>query len=123
MLHARGLGGVRDACCLGDLVGVVGLDAVDAVRAAYRRVEGGAVVEVPADEFGAGGGELGGGRSGLVADEGADAPAGGEQVAGGRPALVPGGAGDENGLVVRVHGGLLVRLTLEKVSALDASLR
>jgi hypothetical protein len=107
VLHARCLGGVGDGLALGDLVGVGGLDAVGAIRAAHRRVDGGTVVQVASDELGSGGGERGGGRGGGVADQGANVPAVGEQVAGGGPALVSGGAGDEDGVAVSVHGGLL----------------
>ena len=106
MLHVRRLGGVSDGGGLGDLVGVGGLDAVHAVRAADRGVEGGGIVHVAADELGAGGGEPGRGRGGVVADEGPYVPAVGEQVAGGGAALVPGGAGDEDGVVVNGPWGL-----------------
>jgi hypothetical protein len=76
------------------------------VLVSIRRVAGGAVVQLAEDELGTGGGEHGGRRSGVVADQGAYVPAVGEQVTGGGAALVPGGAGDEDGLAVNVHGSL-----------------
>jgi hypothetical protein len=68
------------------------------VLVSIRRVAGGAVVQLAEDELGTGGGEHGGRRSGVVADQGAYVPAVGEQATGGGAALVPGGAGDEDGL-------------------------
>ena len=68
MSHVGGLGGVNNVLALGELVRVGGLDAEDAVGAAYRRLQRGGVVQVTWDEFGSGGGERGGGRSRVVTD-------------------------------------------------------
>ena len=106
--HVGGLGGVNDVRALDELVRIGGLDAVDAVGAAYRRLQGGGVVQVTSDEFGSGRGERGGGRSRVVTDQGADVPPVGEQMAGGGAALVPGGSGDHDRLASSVHGGLLL---------------
>jgi hypothetical protein len=108
VMHVGGLGGVSDVCALDELVRVGGLNAVDAVGVAYRRLQRGGVVQVTSDEFGSGSGERGSGRSRVVTDQGADVPPVGEQIAGGGAALVPGGAGDHDRLASSVHGGLLL---------------
>lgn len=75
MLDAFGLGSGRDGLALGDLVVIGRLDAVDAIRTAGRRLDGGTIVQVAADEFGASGDERGGRWRRVVSYEGADSPA------------------------------------------------
>jgi hypothetical protein len=75
VLDAFGLGSGRDGLALGDLVVIGRLDAVDAIRTAGRRLDGGTIVQVAADEFGASGDERGGRWRRVVSYEGADSPA------------------------------------------------
>lgn len=119
MPDAFGLGGGRDGLALSDFVVIGRLDAVDAIRAADRGLDGGRIVQVAADEFGAGGDERGGRRRCVLSHQGTDPPAGRQQVSGGGTTLVPGGPGDQDNLVTMVEHAvlLLLRFTSPKPSA------